>query len=122
MTTRQNEETERDDLPPAQTRATNRGAGFDASGSVGDARATPTNGCDVSGLAARRWGRRLIAWGLRRSRRLARRGRTSQALRIMLRLADLAPDVTLVHLFGQIRIDAWGHENSKKGNKCRARH
>ena len=49
-------------------------------------------------LAAHRWSRRLIAWVFRRGVRLARGGRTTQALRIMRRLAHLAPDLGFVQL------------------------
>jgi len=59
---------------------------------------TPINYVHPSGMAAHRWGRRIIAWGLRRAMRVARMGHKPQAQRIMLRLADVAPDVPVVQL------------------------
>jgi tetratricopeptide (TPR) repeat protein len=49
-----------------------------------------------SGLAATRWGRRVIAWSIRRTATLLRRGRTRQAWLLLVRLADLAPDLPIV--------------------------
>ena len=43
-------------------------------------------------LSDRRWGRWLIAWGLRRATGLARAGRPAESLKVIRRLAALAPD------------------------------
>jgi tetratricopeptide (TPR) repeat protein len=51
-----------------------------------------------SGLAASRWGRRVLAWALRRGIKLARRGSTQQALRILGCMARVAPGLPLVQL------------------------
>jgi hypothetical protein len=50
-------------------------------------------------IAAYRWGRWVIAWGLRRSMRLVRRGYAWHALRIMRRLASVAPKLPSVQLY-----------------------
>jgi tetratricopeptide (TPR) repeat protein len=53
----------------------------------------------AAGLAAHRWGRRTIAWALRRSVKLGRRGCTPRAFRIARRMAAIAPGLPLVQLF-----------------------
>lgn len=62
------------------------------------ARAKPLTGDVPASFAGHRWARQVIAWSLWRGVNLARRGRTPQALRIMRRLASLAPDSPVVQL------------------------
>ena len=52
----------------------------------------------LAGIAAHRWGRRVIAWGLRRASGSREVGTRHQSLRVALGLANLAPNVSRVQL------------------------
>jgi len=60
--------------------------------------AAPAESKRASGASGSRWIRRIVAWGLRRARRLARLGRAPQALKVALRLANLDPSLSAAHL------------------------
>ena len=76
---------------PAPGRVAGLGASADPADSP-TARMVPGH----DGFGARRWERRLIAWGLHHAIRLARKGRVPLSRRIVLRLAAMAPDVPVV--------------------------
>ena len=77
--------------PPARGRAGSLGAPAKPEVAGRGFEPAPVNGDATAGPAAHRWGRRIIAWALRRSAKLARRGCTPQALRIVRRMAAIAP-------------------------------
>ena len=73
-------------------------AGSEAAKLGGGILSAPGRRAPSNGLLAHRWSRRLIARVFRRSVRPARDGRATQALRIMRRLAHLAPCLGFVQL------------------------